>query len=237
MTSTVKSCRRLKKVSRGKCLLCIRLQLTIVDSRYPMRRLLPIAVFAISCFSQLFGEFRIYVTNHGSGTISVIDTDGDEVIFTIPTGGNPVFPIFTEDSSKAYVGNVGTSAIDIIDLSTHSVTSTVTVGSEPLRLLLVPIAPSPIDLQGKQIENRFLTQSDLINIISWEPDPNHSSAVSYKIYRNAALTDVAGTVAANGPLQFKDHNKQAKQPYTYYVVSEDALGSLSLAAVISLDPC
>ena len=93
----------------------------------------------------------------------------------------------------------------------------------------------PVNVQGKQVLNRFLTQEDLIDILTWSPPPL-STPVAYRIYRDSALTDLAGTVSASGRLVFKDHNRNKKKIYTYYIVAVDASGNQSTPAVVVVGP-
>ena len=58
----------------------------------------------------------------------------------------------------------------------------------------------------------------------------------YRIYRDAALTDLASTVSANGPLQFEDHRRKKNTTYTYYIVSEEQNGSQSVPSIITVAP-
>ncbi|HSX11873.1 MAG TPA: hypothetical protein VLF61_00070, partial [Rhabdochlamydiaceae bacterium] len=62
------------------------------------------------------------------------------------------------------------------------------------------------------MNNRFLSQSDLVNVLLWEA-PNNFSPVTYTIFRDAALTDIAGVVPAS-TLSFEDHNRRKKQFHT-----------------------
>ncbi|HSX12152.1 MAG TPA: hypothetical protein VLF61_01525, partial [Rhabdochlamydiaceae bacterium] len=87
---------------------------------------------------------------------------------------------------------------------------------------------------GSQVNNRFLTQSDLVNVLLWEP-PNHFTPVTYTIFRNAALTDIAGVVPAS-TLSFVDHNRRKKQFYTYYLVATNAQGNTMNLGSITVTP-
>jgi len=100
-----------------------------------------------------------------------------------------------------------------------------------VHLLIFP----PINASGKQIKNKFLTQTDYVNCLGWDASSTSETVVSYKIYRDSGLTDLAGTVPAT-QTQFKDHNRKKNTTYTYYIVSVDANGNTSSPVVVVVAP-
>ena len=52
---------------------------------------------------------RAYVTNLGSGTVSVIDTDTNTVIATITVGSGPAGVAVSPDGTRAYVTNLSSA--------------------------------------------------------------------------------------------------------------------------------
>ena len=88
---------------------------------------------------------------------------------------------------------------------------------------------APVDVLGCKTQNEFLMDTDLINVITWSA-PINGSPVLYQVYRDAGLTDLAGAVSADGPLEFRDHNRSPGVEYPYYVVAIDASGDVSSAA-------
>ena len=50
-----------------------------------------------------FGQSRAYVTNEGSGSVSIIDTVTDTVVSTIDTGGKPRGLTLCKGSQKLFV--------------------------------------------------------------------------------------------------------------------------------------
>ncbi len=141
-------------------------------------------------------------------------------------GESPNFLISTPDSLKVYVCDEGGSNVRVIDTMTDSLSLPILVGSGVGVPVSAAIGGTPIPnvngtVSGTQVKNRFLTQTDLINVINWTASP---SAVNYQIFRNESLTDLAGSVSAEGPLEFQDHNRIKNQIYSYYVEAVDENG-------------
>ena len=117
----------------------------------------------------------------------------------------------TPNGTTAYVTNQGNGTVSIIALP-----------------------PSiPVNIQGSTLKNIFLTQIDLINLITWNA-PTFTLPIAYNIYRDAALTNLIGTVPATGPLEFYDHNREPDTTYSYYIVAISASGISSAAATITV---
>jgi len=92
----------------------------------------------------------------------------------------------------------------------------------------------PTRLHGKQVANRFLTQTDLVNILTWNPPQTGELPVAYHIYRNSSLTQFVAKVSASKRLTFADHNRKEGKTYSYYIVSIDANGRQSAPTKISI---
>lgn len=94
-----------------------------------------------------------------------------------------------------------------------------------------PLLP-PINLAGCQLSNRFATQTEYYNALSWSAPLSGAMPSFYRIYRQN-LNTLIGIVPANAPLQFEDHNLR-RQTYTYYITSVDANGNESLPAIMTV---
>jgi YVTN family beta-propeller protein len=66
---------------------------------------------------------KVYVTNGGFNTVSVIDTVTNTVIATIPVGLFPLGVAVSPDGSKVYVTNGGFNSVSVIDTATDAVTT------------------------------------------------------------------------------------------------------------------
>jgi YVTN family beta-propeller protein len=86
-----------------------------------------------------------YVTNHGSDTVSVIDTATNMVVATVTDAGKPFANVpfgvaVTLDGKHAYVTNNGSSSVSVIDTAMNMVVATVALpaGSEPRGVAITP---------------------------------------------------------------------------------------------------
>ena len=194
-----------------------------------------------------------------NNTIEIIDVGTNSFRGTVidmppPTVSSPQKVAITPDDTTAYVTNAN-GTVSIIDLATNKVTSAVTVGILPFGLAITPngqevwvintadttisiigyVISSLVNLQGCQARNVFFTQTEFVNVLTWQA-PTTGTPVQYIIYRDASLTQVAGTVpATTNPLQFMDHNRNPKATYTYYIVAVDGAGNTSAANVITVN--
>lgn len=102
------------------------------------------AVGGASPNSVVATENRVFVSNGNNDSISVIDTEKDEVIETIelkldPRLGNlrgaiPFGLILSQDHKKLYVAEAGINAVAVIDVSTYSVLGHIPTGWFPSKL-------------------------------------------------------------------------------------------------------
>lgn len=91
------------------------------------------------------------------------------------------------------------------------------------------IPPAPSSFVGSVIRNRFLTQTDIVNVLTWAPPSDSSIITSYQITRNG---DVIATVPASGPYVYNDHNRPKNQVDVYTIISIDSFGVQSSPVVV-----
>ncbi len=112
-------------------------------------------------------------------------------------------------------------------IGTVDVTVVTSAGTSPItpadQFTYVSIFP-PRHVRGKQVKNEFAYQTDIVNVITWRPPSLGEIPIAYRIYRNASLTKLAGTVEASENLVFKDHNRKPYREYVYYIVSVSESG-------------
>lgn len=169
-----------------------------------------------------------------------VGTSNTTTITESGTGTGPLFPAITPDGSTVYVLNdpqLGNGSASVVDVASKTILTTIPIGPAPAWAVFATfsIGPSaPTSPAGKQVGNCFFDQTDLINVIQWNASST-GSPIQYNIYRDAALTDLAGIVPATH-LKFKDHNRMQGQTYTYYIVAVDGSGGTSSAAVVTVLP-
>ena len=128
----------------------------------------------------------------------------------IAVGQSPNTVAISPNGEFAYVSNYTANSVDVIALQTFNIVA-----------------------QGCQMQDRFLTYVDLINKLTWTVSGT-SLPVSYAIYRDAQLTDLAGTLSANEPFVFFDHNRVPNVTYTYYIVGTNAVGTSSIPIAVTV---
>jgi YVTN family beta-propeller protein len=80
---------------------------------------------------------RVYVTNSGDGTVSIIRADvSPPVILGTPitVGTTPLSVTALADGSRAYVANSGSGTVSVIVTSNNTVSKTITVGTDPVSI-------------------------------------------------------------------------------------------------------
>lgn len=128
-----------------------------------------------------------------------------------------------------------------LKLGSHSITATYNGNckyakstSKAVSLVVSKVLP-PKNPLGTLIKNQFATQTDRINVLTWENPTEGNPPVIYLIYRNKELTDLIDTVSAKHRLIYIKHDRK-KQPYTYFIVSVDQFGNKSKPAKIVVKP-
>lgn len=90
------------------------------------------------------------------------------------------------------------------------------------------IITPPLNFSGCTLVNRFLLQKEYVNRLTWSAPTLGIIPAAYKIYRDAALTQLVATVPASPRMVYYDHNRLSSGN-TYYIVSVDELGNASAA--------
>jgi hypothetical protein len=91
---------------------------------------------------------------------------------------------------------------------------------------------SPQNPSGSWTSNRFLSQKEWLNYLSWTP-PLSKTIKSYRIYQNEDLTDLLQVLpkSANSTII---HGRDPCLSYTYYIVAVDEDGSISDPAIVTV---
>ncbi len=171
----------------------------------------------------------------GNSSVGIeINTLTDKISNIFINGSSAAQVAFSEDGTRAYVTNVGDDNVSVLDTATNSVIATITVGTSPTGVAGGPLAGGDTFLlraAGEAKRDVFLTQVDFFNVIRWTQGA--TSNTEYRIYRDADLTNLIGTVAAGGQRVFEDHNRSPGTTYTYYIAGFSG-GSLIQQTQISI---
>lgn len=177
-----------------------------------------------------------YVGNYDGESVSIVDVATGTVVRTLSIGVKPDMLALTPDETQiASVNEPG--FLLLMNTLTQNVTQTTPLDDPAPYFIafgLIPIQP-PSNLTGEQKRNRYLTQTDIYNVLTWNPPSRGLAPVLYNIYRDN-LNTLIGIVPANGTLSFKDNNRKKNTVYTYYVVSQDAEGTVSVPTSIKILP-
>jgi hypothetical protein len=95
---------------------------------------------------------------------------------------------------------------------------------------------APLNLQAQQVMNRSLFQTEYINILTWEANPQNQSynIAVYRVYLvNGKNIELIAEVSAN-QLECLHRGAGQGSQYAYAVVAVNADGSTGEPAVVSL---
>ncbi len=151
---------------------------------------------------------------------------------------------FTIQSDTTIIATSPPGSPGTVDITVVTPFGTSAVISADRFTYLSPFPPK--DLRGRQVKNRFATQTDIINILTWKAPCRFShtcAPVAYRIYRNSSLTQFVAEVriptnnslfsnAPHGHFRFKDHHRKEGKTYPYFVVSVDRFGNISSPAKV-----
>lgn len=83
-------------------------------------------------------ETLAYVSNRGSGSVSVIDLSSNMTTTTIPVRDDPEAAATTPDGKTVLISHLDPDHISVIDVASKSVTDTVPVGDRPTAIAVRP---------------------------------------------------------------------------------------------------
>lgn len=156
--------------------------------------------------------------------------DGSDLVYSTYLGGNN-----TDIARGIAINNKNGAAY--ITGATNSTNFPTTAGAFQTTLagsndvfitkIVIPLALPPIHLKGFQIANQFATQTDYVNILTWDAPLGGPPPVTYEIYRDRNLTQLVASVSADEKLRFEEHNRKKGKTYTYYILSVNEFGNFS----------
>ncbi|QNK68835.1 plastocyanin/azurin family copper-binding protein [Variovorax sp. PAMC26660] len=102
------------------------------------RFLVVLAALAASVATASAAGPKAYVGNFKDSTVSVIDTDSEAVVATVPVAAGPDGIVVSSNGRSVYVSGSGASAVSEIDAATDRVARSIDVGKGPQGLALTP---------------------------------------------------------------------------------------------------
>lgn len=137
----------------------------------------------------------------------------------------------------------GNYSIDTLAPGNYTVTATKSnflIGTAPatvtantttiVNFSLTPKALPPTSISGCTKKDEFLTQTDLVHIISWTASPG-LCVTGYQVFRNG---EQIAFVPSTSKLEYRDHNRKKKAD-VYCIKSVNSFGLVSDAVCVTVD--
>ena len=151
---------------------------------------------------------------------------------TVSVGNNPIDVAITSDGKFAYVTDASSDSLSVIDIGTNMLNATITLtsGTSPHGLVITPsILPlESLIVSAKSKKNNFLTESDLMTVLTWSTPLDGAIATQYKIYCDGVMI---ATIPAGDFRMYVDHNRKKNRTYVYQVIAEDETGAAAIGSV------
>jgi DNA-binding beta-propeller fold protein YncE len=151
----------------------------------------------------------------------------------VPTG-TVTFSIGSKALCTATLsGGSGNCSTDAIPRGAQRITAVYSGdvhNSSAMTTFMQVVRPFVRDARVIQRVNRFATQSDRVNIVTWKA-PHHFEAVTYQIYCDAELRELIGVVHVDhyssheDRFRFEVHNRKKNHTYRYFIIGVDAFGN------------
>ena len=183
-----------------------------------------------------------FALNSNPGTVAGTVTDG--------CGGAPLSGVIILVMDGSVVEGFGLTdsngnySIDTIAPGNYTVTAaknnfliggaTATVTADATTIVNFSLTPTilpPTSISGCAIKNEFLTQTDLIHVISWTASPS-SCVTGYQVFRNGKQI---AFVPSTSKLEYHDHNRNKKTD-AYSVKAVNSFGLVSDTVSVTVGP-
>ncbi|HEU4785823.1 MAG TPA: hypothetical protein VFS57_00390, partial [Gemmatimonadaceae bacterium] len=161
---------------------------------------------------------RVYVTNFGSGTVSVISTSTNSVVATVAVGVAPIAVAVAPDGSLVYVGNIDgdlgyhNGSVSVIAANTNAVVATLATNPYPLSIAIGTI-PQPTPTEST---------TDLEDAVSGLPGLGAGLSNSLLTKLNAALSAIAAGDVATACQALQDFINEVNAQSGKKISSADA---------------
>ena len=78
----------------------------------------------------------VYVVNHDSNSITIINSSNNSVLQSFAVGSQPVAAVVSRSDQKLYVANEGENTLQVIDTNNNAIIKTIKLNSRPSKMLL-----------------------------------------------------------------------------------------------------
>jgi len=153
--------------------------------------------------------------------VNVIDILTDTVIGKIFVGTTPEGIVTTPDGKKVYVTNFDDNTVSVIDTMDNTVIDTVAVEIGPQT---VAVNFERINVTAQSKSDKFLTQTELFNVLTWEPlcfQPNVIEIFRQENDCSELIATVPGNIT-----QFIDHNRREDEVSSYLLFAKASSGAV-----------
>jgi len=189
------------------------------------------------------------IADFGLGKVSVVDVATDAVTqYVNGVFDRPLNMQFTFNNKFCYVTDYDANNVPIIDLTSFSVVGTVAENGFPFigpfaidfSPIIAPPPPPiitpnpPTHLRGEKMIGVSPPGVNYVNILRWRKPVGNVVPLFYQIYRDRALTKLAGIIYSNQRLRFDDFHRKPDRTYQYFVVAVYSDGQVSQPAHIQV---
>jgi YVTN family beta-propeller protein len=181
------------------------------------------------------GTITMYFWDFGDG--NTLNTSDSSTTHVYAVAGMYTVSLTVTNSAGTSTDQIFSfcSGAGIATFSAYSMPMTNNGGPTATVSRVIMVNPSPPrNFRGYQAVNKFLNHTVIVNILTWEASLTEG-VLSYRIYRNAQLTDLVAEIPAAQPLIFEDCNRKKNRAYTYYIVAISPDG-ISPAASTTVNP-
>lgn len=186
-------------------------------------------------------DFLMTTTDLGSisGTVTDVGTGEPIAGATIAVfSGSMLITIGVTDSNGKYFisdltpGDYTVQALANIYVSASASATVVADENTEVNFALVPIPLNPTSVKGKAVDNKFLTQTDRVHIICWEPSPS-PFIVKYLVYQDGQLV-ASVNASSTCSLCYESHNNSKNRSVTYTIVAVNSFGQGSTGITVTV---
>jgi YVTN family beta-propeller protein len=140
-------------------------------------------------------------TSHGTGQISVIDTNTKTVSTTVTVGGDPWTPMVDPTDANLYVVNNGLNAVQIMSLASNTIVNTISGFSGPRDIAFGPAATAAdisVDVSAQFLN--LLTPAIQFTLTATNngPDPVSSATLTASIPAGVTATNLSSGCTQSG---------------------------------------